>query len=1244
MRGLKNIVLGVGLLFGLSNLYAQEIVLKDQLNHPVFSWPQSLIHYTVNTKVGGVTDASGQQVAFQQEGNTLYLLTDLPSGGEKRFKLQSNGAKTASRIDVVQQNGQVSLSNGKVQVTIPAPGSTKLTAPVIRMGNAASWLAYGEWPSAYKNAMMSVRKINAGALFATYAITYDIKSGRQYTATIRLTADMEFVEIEEKMKGFNAGDTLSWRLVWNGVHPRNRHIATRGTATGKTYETMQFEPMEGLSELPEVPKHPLMKEDQQNGPDGLLPFHISSYDNWMTWWRVPAAAFWSDTQSIGVFITDTEKWNDEAYPLWGSKNNLSIRFHWKNNVLDYSFPFVQGSRASGIAVYDHRKDIDFVNKTAKPLAYIDELRRWYGWVPLDKVKNWILDYPSRNDEQTRYFTPQLAGHLPLGTLETSLRNQVASVGTGSERNGGPTPVGSRVFYESLGPSFDVNRSRMSKEQYKRLRAWFLFMNYVLMDEALMPMRTMLSGHPNFLMDVKGVAGVTVFLFPDHPQATEMAEHFEKSVRLNNQYHIRPAVAAWNAKGGRWTENLATYTWAALRPLLHANFLLHDHFDGRNRMLQPGVSMLGDWLLNTLTAPLDLADNKRTYPPQGAHALLSDYGPPDLLRHFAQEVYYYDPLLAEHIFYVTAADDRMFEHRDKNTPWRGMLDGEWKSNKGTPLQMRSAKYTGYGFILRSNFGKKDEMYVNLEQIDDGPNYRWGRAGGNGVIYYYAAGKRYSSNGPEDVGDGPFGDVERCTNFGVRKAAGYRDIGPYRSVGRNDLTAPLYDFRFAQMATVYGDEDYRSRSVLQSGADYIVVLDDVKDARTEGRFSWFVSTRDSFPFIHQLQPGVTPVDADIKPSQSGYHKDPPVLPTRGRYYDGKGDFFTVVTHRPGLITRKTPYGCDVQFPDGHTDRVFRTDATINYNGNGIIFKGTAGIVQANSAALFEGTEIAAAGLHVQTDGGAIGFEKTATGYRGVFQSDKPQQVKFSSSLKLYIDGVPQTQFPAGRHEWQLTNDGVIPSASAITGVVVRSHGCSVSWKNVPGAASYQLQVSKDNGITWASVQGNTLKGFDNGIKLQLRVITKGAGGEGEPSDAYPAYITDKAPHHPDGLIARLYGGKAHVSWGEVLGASQYKLYRRKKGTEQYQPVYTGTARTFTDNTTQVWEYVVAAINGNGEGLRSPSVDTDPAKFLNQEPRPEEGFRRDTENHENGFPEFDPLQEDRMPILRYPAHPADKKVDKP
>ncbi len=120
----------------------------------------------------------------------------------------------------------------------------------------------------------------------------------------------------------------------------------------------------------------------------------------------------------------------------------------------------------------------------------------------------------------------------------------------------------------------------------------------------------------------------------------------------------------------------------------------------------------------------------------------------------------------------------------------------------------------------------------------------------MIYYYANGKRYSFNGPEDVGDLPFGEVERCTNFGVKQDT------VFQSIGHGDLTAPLYDFGFAQQATVLGKNSaYRSRSLIQSGSDYIVVFDDVAQDTLQGRFSWFTGTKDEFPFIHQVQPGAS-----------------------------------------------------------------------------------------------------------------------------------------------------------------------------------------------------------------------------------------------------------------------------------------------------------------------------------------------------------------------------------------------------
>ncbi|GEP97534.1 hypothetical protein CCY01nite_37940 [Chitinophaga cymbidii] len=1277
----------------------RTIRLKDALQHPGMSWPVSLLQYQLedmrNTPLT-VTDEAGKPVPFQVMEDRLYVLSDLPSGGERVFyvkagsgkrqrtnvadkqqpggqssggihgKQQPGGAdgQQPTGVHIRQNKNSVLLSNGALQVELPAPGVTKPAPPVLRYGKDEQWLGRGEWFSGEVTAM-HVRQLAAGPVFAEYSIDYDFKNGQHYKAVIRLTAGMEFMELEETMRGVTAKDAIAWRMVWDGIHPRYRYTATRGS-NAKTYDAIQWEPMEGLKDLPETPRHPLIPSDQENGADGELPFHLAAYDNWMSWWRLPTAAFWNENEpvTIGIFIKDTERWNDGAYPLWGSKNNLSIRYYWQNNILDYRFPLVSGTRSTALAAYDHRKDVEAVNSARKPVAYIETLRRWHGWVPLNKVKDWVLDYPSGKENKHHYFTPELAGHLTIGNIEQSLRSMLTSISTGSERNGGPTPVGSRVFYNSIAPSFDVNRSKMSPEQYRKLRAWFLFMSYVMMDESLMPMRTMLSGHPNFLADVKGIPGLSAYLFPDHPQAKQMAEHFEKAMRLNYHYHIRPDVPAWNAKGGRWTENLATYTWAALRPTLHTNFLLHHSYDGRNRLLQPGVSKLGGWLLNTLTSPLDAENGRRTYPPQGAHAQTVLHGLPDLLRLFAQEMYYYDPLLAEHIFYLTSSGDKGFEAKEKKPVWRDVLRGEWADNKGTPPDLRSEKYTGYGFVLRSNFGKKDEMYVHLQQIDDGPNYRWGRAagGGNGVIYYTAAGKRYSFNGPEDVGDGPFGDVERCTNFGVKKAAGYRGIGPYRAVGRNELTAPLYDFGFAQSAKVYANKeaipDYRSRSVLQSGANYIVVLDDVEHEQTEGRFSWFVEKDAEFPFIHQVSPGVAPVDANITPSQSGYHKDPAVLPVKGRYYDGKGDFLTVVTHLPGIKVRKTAEGCEVTLPDGSVERI-------------VVSNGSLRILKPSAGALFGGKKISGAGIDIQLEKEAgISFEQTPAGYRGTFQSDKPQCVTFSQKeikgLVFYIDGMPHRGtaicFPAGKHDWQWTNAGVIPQRPEITGTITRSRGCDVSWNNIPGATSYQLQLSHDNGGSWTTVKDNirtattTLTNLNDNTKIHLRVIAKGAGGSSEPSAAYPVYVNARTPHAPEGLVLQQTtapGGLTPVvpkapaavtlTWGKVLGAKTYKLYRRKKGTTTWQLIYTGANRSFTDAAIKpaiIREYAVTAVNGNGESSKSTTVDTDPQSFLNQEPHTGEGFRRDTENHENGFPEFNPIIEDKMPILRYPGHPGKKE----
>jgi len=105
-----------------------------------------------------------------------------------------------------------------------------------------------------------------------------------------------------------------------------------------------------------------------------------------------------------------------------------------------------------------------------------------------------------------------------------------------------------------------------------------------------------------------------------------------------------------------------------------------------------------------------------------------------------------------------------------------------------------------------------------------------------------------------------------------------------------------------------------------------------------------------------------------------------------------------------------------------------------------------------------------------------------------------------------------------------------------------------------------------------------------------------------------------------------------WGEVLGVNEYRLYRRERGQTDWREIFRGRAQTFTDRAVKVspafsepglqpaaarvvennliYEYAVAAVNGNGEGEKSLSADTNPASWRNWNPTDDLRFRRQSE----------------------------------
>jgi hypothetical protein len=188
-------------------------------------------------------------------------------------------------------------------------------------------------------------------------------------------------------------------------------------------------------------------------------------------------------------------------------------------------------------------------------------------------------------------------------------------------------------------------------------------------------------------------------------------------------------------------------------------------------------------------------------------------------------------------------------------------------------------------------------------------------------------------------------------------------------------------------------------------------------------------------------------------------------------------------------------------------------------------------------------------------------------------------------------------------------------------------------VASATQYQIELSRDSGATWSAAATNhrpdiSISGLAREEKIHVRAIALNTEQESTPGPEYPIYATGNPPLPPDGLHVALRDCAAQLTWGEVLGVTEYRIYARIPSEHDSRLIYRGLDRSFTHKHEQIrsslekpnsvpavpgkWiEYTVTAVNGNGESTHSRIADTDPGSWRNWDPMPGEPFRRTFED---------------------------------
>lgn len=375
-------------------------------------WQQQLVHWPLpdNSTDWTLVDKSGRAIPTQVNkvkpyketplnGRGLYTLVDLKPNEIKTFKWKKGkNRKKNSQLKIIKKKSGMILSNGILKVKLPkedkrfkggnAPGPIQ----GIQFGKG-KW--FGSSTLISKNVKrISVKVLAKGPIYIEAEVIYkwdpkDIfyrlegyETKRKYYRTrIRLVANQPLIYIEGK---WNTDEKTQLNISYKNFPKVDRY---HGRALKNNYHTVH------------IYEKPIDKNT--TNITTLSPWQTHGNGNLSLWF-----AAWNSKQKsipvLAMFPTFPQTWKtNNLYHRYGnatySPEIFYINHDEKKNLTMQTRIRHQGTHSFAIHM-NHQKE--FHEKKPSGMAYI---KRSYFDTPLQRVKDWVLDWPVKIEHPHLFF-------------------------------------------------------------------------------------------------------------------------------------------------------------------------------------------------------------------------------------------------------------------------------------------------------------------------------------------------------------------------------------------------------------------------------------------------------------------------------------------------------------------------------------------------------------------------------------------------------------------------------------------------------------------------------------------------------------------------------------------------------------------------------------------------------------------------------------------------------------------------